>query len=100
MRAEQEMPQLMCGNDTQNRSLTGPATVVQLRDSIIEGVTVGSRAILAKEGDAVDVGLQCPSLMLNAQDEMAAVYRLYASLTFQLGCARQFFQIIDKPASS
>jgi hypothetical protein len=72
MRAEQEMPQLMCNNDTQNRSLTGPASV-QLRDSIIEDVTVGPRTILTEEGDAVDVGLQYPSLMLNAQDEMAVV---------------------------
>jgi len=38
----------MCGNDTQNRSLTGPASVVQLRDSIIEDVTVGPRTILAE----------------------------------------------------
>ena len=31
----------MCGNDTQDRCLTGPVAMVQLGDSIIKDVTVG-----------------------------------------------------------
>ncbi len=50
MRAEQEMSQLMCGNDTQDRCRTGPAAMVQLGDSIIEDVTVGPRANLIHSG--------------------------------------------------
>jgi hypothetical protein len=78
------MTQFMCGNDSQNRCLTSPAAAVQLCDWIIKDITEDSRAILTEEGDAVNVGLQCPSVMLNVQDEMAAVYRLYAFLTPQL----------------
>ena len=90
MRAEQEMSQLMCGNDTQDRCLTGPAAMVQLGDSIIKDVTVGPQANLIKEGDAVDVNLQCPSPMLYVQDQMAVVYRLDASFTSRAGCMSSF----------
>ena len=74
----------MCGNDAQDRCRTGPAAMVQLGDSIIEDITIGTRAKLIEEGDAVDVSVQCPRPMRNAQDQMAVVYRLYASFTFQL----------------
>src|SRR5262252_11002993 len=91
MRAEQQMTQFMCGNDSQNRCLTSPAAAVQLCDWIIKDITEDSRAILTEEGDAVDVGLQGPGPMLNVQHEMVVIYRLYASLTFRLRLRQTVF---------